>query len=219
MAWAIRIRFMRRKLVILCWCALLQLGNAQNGDIKPSQAKTQSQVETELTAKLLNAKRIYPESFGEDSINKTLQAMVIDALRTSKRFIITENKDKADLILKGAALEKTSQETHVLGSSTAVGGAAGGGSATVVGNSGSASGGFVARHLGIADSQASIETINDARLAVRLVSQDGDVVWSTTQESKGAKYKGATADVADKIVKQLLWDLEHINTPASTNAK
>lgn len=57
------------------------------------------------------------------------------------------------------------------------------------------------------DSQASVETINDARASVRLVSKDGDVVWSTTQESKGAKYKGATADVADKIVKQLIHDL------------
>jgi hypothetical protein len=34
------------------------------------------------------------------------------------------------------------------------------------------------------------------------------VVWSTTQESKGAKYKSAGADVADKIVKQLLRDIE-----------
>ena len=37
-------------------------------------------------------------------------------------------------------------------------------------------------------------------------------MWSglTTQESKGAKYKGASADVSDKIVKQLLRDIEHL---------
>lgn len=45
-------------------------------------------------------------------------------------------------------------------------------------------------------------------MAVRLVSADGDVIWTTTQESRGAKYKGASADVADKIAKQLLHDLE-----------
>ena len=39
---------------------------------------------------------------------------------------------------------------------------------------------------------------------MRLVSPDGDVIWTSTQESKGAKYKGASADVADKCVKQLL---------------
>jgi hypothetical protein len=43
--------------------------------------------------------------------------------------------------------------------------------------------------------------------SVRLNSKDGDMFWSMTQESKGAKYKDAIADVADKIVKQLMRDL------------
>ncbi|MFB3917088.1 MAG: hypothetical protein ACE14M_10190 [Terriglobales bacterium] len=60
------------------------------------------------------------------------------------------------------------------------------------------------------DSTASTETIDHARLAVRLVSADGDVIWASTQESKGAKYKGASADVAARIVKQLLRDIEKI---------
>jgi hypothetical protein len=54
------------------------------------------------------------------------------------------------------------------------------------------------------------ETINEARVAVRLVNSDGDVIWTTTQESKGAKYKGASADVADMCVKQLLRDIAKI---------
>lgn len=178
-----------------------------------TQATVASQLDAELTDKLLKAKRIYLDSFGEDPINKALQAMVLDALRASKRFIVTENKEKADLILKGAALEKTTQEAHALGSATSVAAAAGGQSASVARGSGSSSGGFVARQLGVADSQASVETVNDARVAVRLVSNDGDVVWSTTQESKGGKYKGAMADAADKIVKQLLRDLEKLSHP------
>lgn len=67
--------------------------------------------------------------------------------------------------------------------------------------------------MGIDDSQSSIETVNDARASVRLISKDGDMVWSTTQESKGAKYKGAIADVADKIVKQLMRDLARLEGP------
>jgi hypothetical protein len=39
---------------------------------------------------------------------------------------------------------------------------------------------------------------------------DADLIWATTQESLGAKFKGASADVADKIVKQLLHDLEKL---------
>jgi hypothetical protein len=56
-------------------------------------------------------------------------------------------------------------------------------------------------------STSQVNTVNDARASVRLVNSDGDVIWTTTQESKGAKYKGASADVADKIVKQLIWDV------------
>jgi len=213
----------------VCMC-LVQASAAPQAAGKPStkaeapaSTKAPSPVDAELAEKLLKAKRIYVESFGEDNLSKTLQAMVVDALRSSKRFIVTENKDKADLIMKGSSLEKTSQEFHALGSGTSVAAAAGGHSATVSGSasqvgkvgaaavSGSSSGGFVAHSLGIDDSQASTETINDARVAVRLVSTDGDVVWSTTQESKGAKYKGASADVADKIVKQLVRDLEKLS--------
>jgi hypothetical protein len=173
-------------------------------------------VAAELTEKLLKAKRIYVESFGEDVNSKTLQAMLVDALRTTNRFIVTENKERTDLLLKGASLEKTSQELHAVGSATSVA-TAGGSQQTVVSRSaGSSFGGFAARSLGTEDSQTSTETINDARAAVRLVSPDGDVVWSNTQESKGAKYKGAAADVADRIVKQLLRDLDKLDRSAST---
>ena len=92
----------------------------------------------------------------------------------------------------GSALEKTSQELHSLGSATTVARAARSTSSTV------------------SDSQASTETVNDAWASVRQVSKDGDVVWSTTQESKGAKYKGPTADMADKIVKQLMHDISRL---------
>jgi len=45
---------------------------------------------------------------------------------------------------------------------------------------------------------------------VRLVNKDGDVIWSTTQESNGAKFRGASADVADKITRQLTADLDRV---------
>jgi hypothetical protein len=40
------------------------------------------------------------------------------------------------------------------------------------------------------------------------VNKDGDVIWATTQESLGAKFRGSSADVADKITKQLGADFE-----------
>jgi hypothetical protein len=44
--------------------------------------------------------------------------------------------------------------------------------------------------------------------AVRLVNKDGDVIWSTTQESLGGKFRGSSADVADRITKKLLEDYD-----------
>ena len=183
-------------------------------EAKPTE---EARIDPEIADKLLKVKRIYVDSFGDDALSKSLQGMVINALTASKRFIVTENKEKADAVLKGGALEKTSQEFHSLGEGAHVATASGGQSSSITGNaagvSGSSHGGFIARAMGAEDSVASTETVNDARLAVRLVAADGDVIWTTTQESKGAKYKGATADVADKMVKQLLRDLEKLQKP------
>jgi curli biogenesis system outer membrane secretion channel CsgG len=193
-------------------CALTGFCQAPGAE-STSPPKAAPALRSELAAKLSAVKRIYVESFGDDEISKTLQAMVINALDETKRFVVTENKDRADAILKGHSLEKTSQEVHATGEGTQVAAAAGGHSAQVSPSGGSAHGGFAGKALGIEDSKLSTETINDARLAVRLVSQDGDVIWSTTQESKGAKFKSASADVADKVAKQLLRDIDKATPP------
>ena len=39
-----------------------------------------------------------------------------------------------------------------------------------------------------------------------MVNKDGDVIWATTQESLGAKFRGASTDVADKITARLKED-------------
>jgi curli biogenesis system outer membrane secretion channel CsgG len=169
----------------------------------------------DLDEKLLHLKRVFVDSFGDDLISKQIQAMVVSSLTQSKQFIVTENKEKADGILKGSSLEKTSQELHSSSDATAAGGSAGGYNSAV----GSSHGALVSRAMGISDSNTSTETINDARIAVRLVDSDGDVIWASTQESKGGKYKGAAADVADKVVKQLLRDREKIQkTPSAPSA-
>lgn len=205
--------------VMLLWALFQQTPAAQPAGPAPSSAANAAAESTsDLDTELSKVKRVYVDSFGDDAISKQLQSMVVNALNESKRFIVTENKDKADAILKGNALEKTSQELHAIGEGTSVAGAAGSEHGSVHGSvngdtgsiSGSHSGGFIAHALGESDSQASTETVNDARLAVRLVVSNGDVVWTSTQESTGAKYKGASADVADKVVKQLVRDLDRI---------
>jgi len=163
--------------------------------------------------------RIFVESFGDDAVSRQMQAMVIASITSSKRFVVTENRSKADAILKGSTTEAAAQEVHAYGSSTNVSTASGGHSASVSGSngsiSGSASGGFLAKAAGIDDSSVNTETIESAKASVRLVNDDGDVIWTSTQESRGAKYKSASVDVADKIVGQLTRDVTKLlSTPA-----
>jgi len=40
--------------------------------------------------------------------------------------------------------------------------------------------------------------------------ETGDLIWSTTQGSQGARHKGTNADPADKVVTQLLRDLDKL---------
>ncbi len=169
---------------------------------------------------LSKVRRIYVESFGTSEAAQQLQAMVIDSLTESKRLTVTEDKSKADAILKGFGGEKSAQELHAYGSGTSVATAAGGHSGSISGSngniSGHSSGGFGAVATGIDDSSVNTETIDSAKASVRLINADGDVIWASTQESKGAKYKGASADVADKIVKQLVRDMEKADKEAVT---
>jgi curli biogenesis system outer membrane secretion channel CsgG len=139
---------------------------------------------------LLKMKRIFVDSFGDDATSKEVQSMIVSALVATNQFKVTENRERADAILKGVAIEKTSQELHAYSEGTAV--ASGHGAAA------------------IKDSSANTETVQDAKVAVRLVDPNGDVIWTSTQESKGAKYKGSSADAADKCVKQLLRDINRL---------
>lgn len=174
---------------------------------------------------LLKVKRIYVDSFGEDPVSKELQSMIVSSLVATKRFKVTENRERADAVLKGAALERTSQELHAYGESTSVGGAAGSSHGELSGSvvngngsiSGSSGGGFVARHMGASDSSVNTETVSEAKVAIRLINTEGDVIWTTTQESKGGKYKGASADVADQCVKQLLRDVARLENATPPN--
>ena len=72
--------------------------------------------------------------------------------------------------------------------------------------------------VGENESEKITERKHEAMAAVRLVDANGDVIWSTTQESQGGKFKGASADVADKVVRQLVSDMERAHRPSPVAA-
>jgi hypothetical protein len=155
---------------------------------------------------LLKIKRVHIEKLSGDQSAAQIRDMIINALQSANLFVVTENPERADAVLRGSAEDTiftdTFQTNEGVSAKASLGGAVGT-SRTTSGHRGSASLG-----VGLDESEKITERKHEAMAAVRLVDANGDVIWSTTQESLGAKFKGASADVAGKIVKQLSADID-----------
>lgn len=129
----------------------------------------------------------------------------MSSLQGAKLFIITEDEESADAVLKGAAQETTF--TDHFSSSEGINAHANISTPGIQSsNSKSGSRGIAGLSVGETESRRSDERKHEAIATVRLVNNDGDVIWSTTQESLGGRFKGAGADVADKVAKRLAAD-------------
>jgi hypothetical protein len=159
--------------------------------------------QTAHTASLTDVKRVYVAALSGRSGSDTLRELIIASLDAAKLFVLTDDPDRADAILKGAAEEHTFEDTfdNVDSVNTHSGGGKGGTYGKTTG---------LNLNLGAAETESHHikERKHEAFAAVRLCSKDGDVLWSTTQESLGAKFRGAGADVAAKVAKQLTFDVE-----------
>ncbi|MGA3240402.1 MAG: hypothetical protein ABSG03_29350 [Bryobacteraceae bacterium] len=153
---------------------------------------------------LLTLKRVYVDKLTGGETAAQMRDIIIGSLEQSKLFILTENQEKADAVLHGAAEDLVYTETH--SSSDGVN------AKLNVGSSHGASGYRADQSggLGIGENESDHSAMrrHEALATVRLTNKDGDVIWSTTQESLGAKYHGASADVADKIAAKLREDFE-----------
>jgi len=156
---------------------------------------------------LLEVKRIYVAQLTGGAQADTLRELIIASIDSTKLFILTDNEDRADAILKGAAddhsfIDTFDSDQSINGREN--GGKYGSGSSTYS----KSGGGYLGLSGGENDSYHIKERKHEAYASVRLCNRDGDVLWSTTQESTGAKFRGASADVAAKIAHQLTLDLD-----------
>jgi hypothetical protein len=165
----------------------------------------------ELPAQLLRVKRVYVDRLTGGETAAQMRDLLIGSLQSSKLFIVTENSDRADAFVRGAAEDLI--YTDAFSSSESVNGR--GTISDIIGSGRSRSGKLLSQGAGESDSMSVHERKHEAIATVRLVNKDGDVMWSTTQESNGAKFRGASADVADKITKQLSADYDRLKRPAS----
>lgn len=165
------------------------------------------QPEADPGARLLRVRRLYVDRFGGGEGAGQIRDMVIASLQRSGLFLITENPDRADAVLRGSAEDLV--YTDVFQSSEAVGARnqASGGRGTTTRNRV-----YGALGAGVNESESVRiqERKHEASASVRIVARDGDVLWSATQESQGAKFRSASADVAEKITRQLMSDLERV---------
>lgn len=145
---------------------------------------------------------------GEEAVVAAARELAIAGLFSARRFAITEKCDKADAILKGAVLERGELKVRGEGEATDFGAAAGG--ASVGRTSGRAAFGAIAGGSG--ESLYSAETRASASVVLRLVDQEGTIIWAYSQNSAGGKVKGAIADAMERAVKQLLREVERAMT-------
>jgi hypothetical protein len=158
---------------------------------------------TPSEAALATVKRIFVDQLGGGKTSDQFRDMLIAAIQSSGLFTLTENPDNADAVLKGSGDDLIFTEDHNSSDSIGVHANAGSGSSTHALNSGVSSNQTAG--IGVTDSENSkiTERHHEATGSVRLVDKDGDIIWSTTQESNGGKFRSAMSDVADKVMKQL----------------
>jgi hypothetical protein len=149
-------------------------------------------------------RKVYVDRITGGETAAQMRDILISSLEGAKLFILTENQERADAVLRGAAEDLVFTEQHSSSDSLNARANLGTTGRTLRGSSGVSGG------LGLGDNESdhSSERRHEALAAVRLVNKEGDVIWSTTQESLGAKFHGASADVADKITARLKDDFE-----------
>ena len=167
-------------------------------------------LESAALQQLLHVRRVYVDRLTGGETAAQMRDMIISSLQSARLFIVTENQDRADAILRGAAEDLVFNEVHDSSESINARGNVGTSRTT------RDRGGYAGFGVGDSESVRSSERRHEATAAVRLVNKDGDVIWSTTQESMGGKFRGASADVADKITRALAEDFSRARkaTPA-----
>lgn len=167
----------------------------------------------EGTAPLLAIKRLYVDRLSGGETALQMRDMIIGSLMNAKLFALTENQERADTIMRGSSEDLVFTEEHHI--SDSINGQVHGGKGPSRGAAASSTGASV----GESETSSMSERKHEASAAVRLVNKDGDVIWSTTQESHGAKFRGSSADVADKITRRLIDDIQKARELARTKSR
>jgi hypothetical protein len=78
----------------------------------PAPPVQPAEVETDSLRQLLTVRRVFVDRFSGGETAAQMRDMIINGLQGSKLFVITENQDKADAILRGSGEDLVFNETH-----------------------------------------------------------------------------------------------------------
>lgn len=174
--------------------------------VQEAPPSSPDELEQQRLRELLGVRRVYVDRLTGGEVAAHIREMIVAALHSAKLFVLTENPDRADAILRGSAEDLVYTDTFASSEGLSVRGSFGTGSTRTSSTQGSRTYGSIG--VGEHSSTRIAERRHEASAAVRLVNKHGDVIWATTQESTGGKFRGASADVADKITRQLIADYE-----------
>jgi hypothetical protein len=162
-----------------------------------------AQLEEDSLAQLLAVRRVYVDRLNGGETAAQMRDMIISSLQNARLFIVTENPDKADAVFRGSAEDLVFTDIH--SSTDGINARINAGSGRNPNERDDRSR-YAGASIGQQESSRLQERRHEATASVRLVNKDGDVIWSTTQESLGGKFLGSSADVADKITRRLRED-------------
>jgi hypothetical protein len=194
---------------IMAAAAAAAILQAQEPPPAPADAAA---IEEQCLRELLKVRRVYVDRLGGGETAAHMRDMIVASLQNARLFMLTENQERADAVLRGSGEDLVFTETHDYSERLDARGS--------IGSSRSSSRrGYGSFGVGESEGARSTERRHEATASVRLVTKEGDVIWSTTQESTGGKFRGASADVAEKITRALKEDFERarrLETPASS---
>jgi hypothetical protein len=194
----------------MTWLLPVLLGTLGMAADNPSSTAA---IEENSLKQLLEIRRVYVDHLTGGETAAQMRDILLSSLEGSKLFVLTENPERADATLKGAAEDLVFTEVHNSSDNLNVRANFGTGRTTSTSRGMNAGVG-----MGEGETDHSSERRHEAVAAVRLVNKEGDVIWATTQESLGAKFRGASTDVADKITAKLKEDFARARKLATSTA-
>lgn len=176
------------------WGIVLLL--AATGSVAPAE-ESLSLADQQLK-KLAGVRRLYVEELVGEGAH-AIRDLLAAAIHSRGLFVLVEDAASADAYVRGSAEDLIYTDYKRFSSGINVRGAA---SSSQRENGES---NFGSASFGVGDNEDTNrrERKHEALAAVRIVLNNGEVVWASARESSGAKFRGAAADVAHGVTDEL----------------